>query len=155
MLRIQIKASDVLSRKIEALILARDGFASQVSLVVREAAFSVTANAKALVPISTGALRRSIQPTILSGGLAAIVGSFLPYAARQEFDANLDHSVRSPRVRIRNTIAGRIGTIIKGTGQTNPAATWGFLRKSLAKERPRFLSGLEGLVNRFGQAWKA
>lgn len=152
-LRMSVKSDGLLKSKIENLLAIQAGFNVRVSQIVRGNAFDVVLNAKNLVPHSTGALQRSIQPTFLNGGLSALIGSFLPYAARQEFDALLDHSVRPPRRRKINTKSGRKGSIIKGTGQDNPNATFGFLRKSLYIVAPFFLDDLQQEVNRFGDAW--
>lgn len=155
MLKLSVKSDGKLQRKIDALLRADIEFRLRVSEIVRTSAFSVEAYAKDMVPISTGALRRSITPTFLAGGLMAVIGSPLPYAARQEFDAKLDHSVRPAKTRKINTIAGRIGSIIKGTQQTNPGATWGFLRKALGIESPLFIARLRQLVGRYGEAMGA
>ncbi len=149
-----IRVDSDLKQQIAALSAANDGFADKVGQIVRSNALQVVENAKSLVPISTGALRRSILPTFLANGFAAIIGSSLPYAARQEFDETLDHSVRQARTRKINTKAGGVGSIIKGTAQFNPDATFGFLRKSLAVVGPFFLSDLQALCDMFGRAWE-
>lgn len=155
MLAIDIKPSGNLSSKINRLILENENVQQRVSQVVRGSAFAVVANAVNLVPVSTGALRRSIKPTFFNRGMAALIGSFLPYAARQEFDITLNHAPRPPRRRSRTTLAGRAGTIIKGTGQNNPNASWGFLRKGLAKEKPNFLFKLQQIANSIGDGWRS
>lgn len=148
-----IRVDRDLKQQIAALSANNSEFATKVSQIVRSNALNVVENAKALVPISTGALRRSILPTFLANGFAAIIGSSLPYAARQEFDETLDHSVRQARVRKINTKSGAIGSVIKGTAQFNPDATFGFLRKSLAVVGPFFLADLQALCDKFGRAW--
>lgn len=153
MLAMEVRADDSLARKINALRVQSASLNVRISQVVRTRAFDVLANAKALVPISTGALRRSIQATFYDGGLAAIIGSYLPYAARQEFDMTLDHHVRPARRRVINTKSGKPGSVIKGTGQSNPAATWGFMRKSLRVVKPYFLADLREIVQMFGEGW--
>lgn len=153
-LALDVRPSDSLRVKILALQGAQAGFSSGLSKVVRESAIAVVARAKDMVPVSTGALRRSLQAYFIGGGLTALIGSYLPYAARQEFDATLDHSQRPAKKRKVNTIAGNKGSIIKGTGQFNPNAQYGFLRKALAEEKPYFLNALRELVGRFGSAWE-
>jgi hypothetical protein len=54
--------------------------------------------------------------SFFSNGFAALIGSWLPYAAKQEFDTSLDHSPRPSRLRQKNTKAGKPGSVIKGTG---------------------------------------
>lgn len=153
MLAIEVRADSHLSDKIEALRAQSSSVSIRISKVVRTHALDIVANAKDLVPISTGALRRSIQATFYDGGFSAIIGSYLPYAARQEFDMTLKHNVRQSLTRTRNTGSGKPGSIIKGTGQTNPNATWGFMRKSLAAVSPFFLSDLRDIARDFGDAW--
>lgn len=155
MLALDIKPSAALARKIESLMSNSSMVEYRISRVVRDSAFSVVAYAVDLVPVSTGALRRSIKPTFYNSGMAALIGSFLPYAARQEFDMLLNHHTRPSRRRIKNTMAGRPGTIIKGTQQVNPNATWGFLRKGLAKEKPNFIEQLQRIANELGDGWMA
>lgn len=155
MLDIDIKVPPALQNKIRALMLSSEEVPAQVSAVVRKSAFAVVANAVNRVPVSTGALRRSIRPTFFNKGMAALIGSFLPYAARQEFDTTLDHSPRQALRRSRNTKAGRPGTVIKGTGQSNPNATWGFLRKGLANEKRNFMLGLLNIARDVGNNWRA
>lgn len=150
-LKVEVKGD--LAGKIARLIEASQQVEARASAIVRESAFVVTVGAKNLVPVSTGMLFASINPTFFNNGLSAIIGSFLPYAARQEFDSTLNHRVRPSRVRKVNTTSGRKGTIIKGTAQTNPQATWGFLRKSLAQEKDNFLTQLRLLVDGIGGAW--
>lgn len=154
MLAIEIKPSDVLSRKIAALRQVDAGFKPKVNAIVRGSAFAVVAYAKRLVPVSTGALRRSITPTFIYDGFMAVIGSWLPYARRQEYDMTLDHSVRPARTRVKNTRAGKVGSVIKGTNQMNPEATWGFMRKGLQMEYPNFIGKLTALVDSYGDAWK-
>jgi hypothetical protein len=151
MLAVEIRPSADLARKIDFLKRQRDEVPGLLSQAVRISAFRVVENAKRLVPVSTGALRRSVKAYFYSDRIstAASIGSFLPYAARQEYDASLDHSVRPPRTRVVNTRAGNVGSVIKGTGQSNPEATWGFLRKSLAKEKPNFINSLWSIIRRF------
>lgn len=155
-LRLSVKAGEVLARKIEALRERQAGFSGEVSKVVRDSAYSVCGMAQDMVPRSTGALARSIEKpaAFLDGGFIAIIGSWLPYAARQEYDVTLDHSPRHNRIRVRNTKSGKPGSIIKGTGQFNPNAQWGFLRKALLAEKPNFLAKLQAIVSKFGDAWK-
>lgn len=141
-----------LGEKIRALIAMSQDAEIEASQAVRESAFIVTAGAKDLVPISTGALFASIQPTIFNRGLSATIGSHLPYAARQEYDATLNHSVRPSKIRTRNTSSGRKGTIIKGTAQTNPKATYGFLRQSLYAEQENFIDRIRAIVRRWASA---
>lgn len=152
-LQISVTSDGLLKSKIQALMATQAGFNVRVSQIVRGNALDVVNNAKGLVPHSTGALQRSIQATFFNSGLSALVGSFLPYAAKQEFDPLLDHSVRPPRRRKVNTKSGRIGSVIKGTGQDNPNATFGFLRKSLYAIAPFFIDDLQKEVDRFGEAW--
>lgn len=152
-LAMKVTVSKNLQDKIDRLRDLVPGLDNRISQIVRDSAFSVVAGAKDLVPISTGALRRSIVVDFFDGGLAAVVGSYLPYSARQEFDITLDHSVRQARTRIRNTKSGKPGSVIKGTAQTNPNATWGFIRKGLAQEKDNFLGNLQALVDQFGDAW--
>lgn len=147
-----VKVSGNLASKIARMIAVSQAMEFKASSIVRESAFAVTLRAKNLVPVSTGALFASINPTFFNSGLAAIIGSHLPYAARQEFDASLNHDVRKSRTRTRNTIAGLKGSIIKGTNQSNPNATWGFLRKALASEKANFLSKMKALVSELGGA---
>lgn len=154
-LAIEVSVDGALARKIEALKLASTVVSDRINRQVRDSAFSVAAHATNLVPVSTGALRRSIKPTFFFNGFAAVIASYLPYAARQEFDMTLDHTPRPPRRRTRNTMAGRRGSIIKGTGQSNPSATWGFLRKALAKEHAAFLNGMKDIADMFGDSWLA
>lgn len=154
MLEIDIKPPPDLAAKIEVLLAAASDVGPAISSQVRESAFAVTANAKDLVPVSTGAMRRSIQPYFFGDGTAALIGSYLPYAARQEFDMTLNHGVRAPQRRVRSTRAGLPGSVIKGTGQSNPNATWGFMRKGLDQERPSFLAALQRLVDRFAEGWE-
>lgn len=150
-LKIEVKGN--LAAKIARLIEASQMVEARASAIVRSSAFSVTAGARDLVPFSTGRLEASINPSFFNNGLSAIIGSFLPYAARQEFDSTLNHRVRPSRVRQINTKSGRKGTIIKGTNQSNPKATWGFLRKSLAEEKANFLAQMRALVDGIGGAW--
>lgn len=145
-LMVSVTVTPNLKTKIESLRMAGVEINSKASAIVRESAFAVTASAKNLVPVSTGALSRSIQPNFFNMGLTALIGSWLPYAARQEYDASLNHDVRSARKRVNSTKAGRPGTIIKGTDQSNPNATFGFLRKSLYAESGNFIAKLEALV---------
>lgn len=152
MLEIDIKPSDALARKIANLQQSQAMLQSRMSEIVRESAFEVVAYATDMVPVSTGALRRSIKPSFFAGGLAAVIGSYLPYAARQEYDMTLDHSYRPTPVRRKNnTKAGKRGSIIKGRTQSNPNAQWGFMRKALAKVKPTFLFRLQMLVADLGR----
>lgn len=119
-----------------------------ISAAVRSSALAVVAEAKRTVPVSTGALRDSINATFFENGFAAIIGSYLPYAAKWEYSV-VDHPVKPVQRRTRETSSGHKGTVIKGTGQFNPEATWGFTRKALAKEKPVFLLKLLDIVRRF------
>ncbi len=148
-----IRVDQDLKQQIAALSAGVEDFPRKVSDIVRSNALEVVKNAKDHVPVSTGALRRSILPTFLASGFAAIIGSSLPYAARQEFDETLNHSVRPARTRVINTKAGKVGSVIKGSAQFNPDATFGFLRKSLAVVGPFFLADLQALCDKFGRAW--
>jgi hypothetical protein len=150
---IEVKAGASLQRKIDALMAEHAAMPRLVSMVVRDSAMSVIAKAKEYVPISTGALRRSLNATFSADGLGAIIGSWLPYARRQEYDDTLDHSMRPTKRRIISTKSGKVGSIIKGTQQTNPKARVGFLRSALFEERPHFLAHLQALVDRVGEAW--
>ncbi len=154
-LGLSVKSDDTIVKKIIAINSFGSNFNNRLSVIVRTRALDVVSNAKGLVPISTGALRRSIQMDTFAGGLAAIIGSYLPYAARQEFDAALDHSVRPARRRKVNTSAGKRGSVIKGTAQTNPNASWGFLRKSLHAVAPYFLADIDKLMSDFSDEFEA
>ena len=152
MLAMSVRSNDVVLRKILALeSLEKTYVEKRLSQIVRYHALQLLAYAKTLVPISTGALRRSLQMDVFAFGLAAMVGSWLRYAARQEFDASLNQSVRAAKRRKVNTIAGRKGSIIKGTAQTNPNATWGFLRKSLRHQTAPFLADIKMLRDEFAR----
>lgn len=155
MLQVSVTVPPSLAAKIAALKRASVVAPSLIRTQVRTSALSITARAKNLVPVSTGALRRSIIPTFFEGGFSALIGSFLPYAARQEFDPTLDHGVRPPRRRVINTKSGAPGSIIKGTQQTNPKATWGFMRKALAAEKVEFIRGLNNIVKMFSDGWRS
>lgn len=157
MLAIEITPDGSISRKIAALIDQNTRVKDQASRAVRESALSVVAYATNLVPWATGALARSIaKPTFLYSGMAAIIGSYLPYAARQEYDATLKHTYRpQPRFRQVSTKMGKAGSVIQGTQQINPNATWGFLRKALAKEKPAFIEKLQRIADQFGEGWTA
>lgn len=153
----KIIAGPALQRKIDALKAQTidNSVQGRISQIVRRSAVAIVAGAKKRVPVSTGALRRSLQAVFVSAGQTAIIGSFLPYAAKQEFDLSLDHRVRDPKLRKRDTSAGARGTVIKGTGQSNPAAEGGFLRHAMAEETPNFIAALKDLVRHIGGAWKA
>ena len=153
-LSMSCKATPFLAQRIAALIRERGQIKTSISEVVRDSAFSVIAMAKMLVPVSTGALRRSIMTTFYDSGLSALIGSWLPYAARQEFDTTLDHTPRKARVRVNNTKMGKPGSVIKGTKQSNPEAQWGFLRKALQAERMNFRANLQSIADRVGDAWE-
>ncbi len=150
-LALSVIADDTIQRKIDAL--SDYELLSKLSVIVRTRALDVVNGAKGLAPVSTGAYRRSIQFDTFSGGLAAIIGSFLPYAARQEFDATLDHSVRPARRRKINTKSGKVGSIIKGTAQFNPRATWGALRKSLHAVGGYFLADIKDLLKGYADGF--
>ncbi len=150
----RIKVDSDLSAQIEALSATVESFPEMVSRIVRSNALKVLENAKDLVPISTGALRRSLNAIFVASGFAAIIGSYLPYAAAQEYNETFDHSVREPRTRKVNTKSGNVGSVIKGSGQSNPNATFGFLRKSLAVVSPFFFDDLQKLCDKFGRAFR-
>lgn len=153
MLAIAITPPPSLAARIAELKRTRDEVPALLNQAVRTSAFNVVNEAKRLVPVSTGALRRSIQPYFFTDvgtrSFSAAIGSYLPYAARQEFDASLDHRPRLSKIRVINTVAGKVGSVIKGTGQFNPEATWGFLRKALAKEKSNFLRSILIIARRF------
>lgn len=155
MIRISIKPGASLQKRIDGLRRAAADVDADMSRAVRESAVAVVAGAKDKVPLSTGALRRSLQAIFLNNGLTAMVGSWLPYALKQDRDGTLDHSVRQNRIRVKNTIAGRVGSVIKGTGQFNPNAQAFFLEQALADEKPTFLAKLQTIVRGFGDAWRA
>ncbi len=152
-LSLSVKSDDVVLRKIAALGAVGSDFNSRLSVIVRTRGLDVRNNAIDLVPVSTGRLRGSISVDYFANGLAAIIGSFLPYAARQEFDASLNHDVRPAKRRKINTKSGKKGSVIKGTIQTNPNATWGFLRKSLHAVAPYFLDDIDRLMSEFAQGF--
>ena len=152
-LRLSVKASDVVARKLAALRAQDAALSANVSAVVRDSALSVLAGAKDRVPRSTNVLFNSLVPSFYDRGWSGLIASFLPYAAKQEYDSTLNHDVRQAKVRVNNTKAGKPGSVIKGTNQNNPNAQWGFLRKSLAAEKPTFLANLQAIASSFGDAW--
>jgi len=153
-LPIMVRSSASLQRKIDTLRGLADGFDEAVVGLVKDSAMSVLARTKDKVPHSSGILEGSLIISYISRGFSAIIGSWVPYAAKQEYDKSLDHSQREARVRVLNTKSGKPGSIIKGTNQDNPNAQWGFLRKSLAEEKQNFLLGCKQIVAAFGEGWK-
>lgn len=157
MISLSVRPSDTLRGKIQQLSQLQEGFGAKVNAQVRESAIAVVAYATELVPVSSGMLRDDFQSPLFVGtgaNVAARIGSSLPYAAKQEFDLTLNHSLRVARTRQRDTLAGKKGSVIKGTNQDNPEAQAMFLTTGLGRERTNFLSRLQDLVNEFGAAWE-
>ena len=153
-LPISVKVGASLQRKLAALRARADGFDEAVSEHVRSTAMTVLAGAKNKVPHSSGILEGSLMASFINNGFSAVIASWVPYAAKQEYDQSLDHEQRAAKLRVINTKAGKVGSVIKGTNQDNPNAQWGFLRKSLDEERQNFLLGCKQIVAAFGEGWK-
>lgn len=147
MLRTEIAAPANLRRIIARLAQTHDAVPGLVRQAVIGSGFSIQEHAREIVPTATGKLAASIQPTPLDGGMAVVVGSSLAYAPVQEFSENLQHwPPRVPRHEISRGInKGRLSAPVN----TNPKATWGFLRKSLAYEVKPFREKLLAIVRRF------
>lgn len=140
--------------ELAAVINRFRSFGPQVDVYFRKVVFDsasiVVIKAKEKAPVSTGFFRRSIRFALESAGLSAVIGSDVPYGPALEFIERM-HPVRPPLHRTRDTKLGKIGSIIKGSGQTNPAATSAPLRKSLYEEGPTFISNLEKVVRFLGR----
>lgn len=124
-----------------------EGLPAAMSAAVRTSALNVANGAKNLSPVATGALSRSIIPTFFKNGLIAVIGSALPYAPRQEFDASLQHN--PPKTQQHMITRGPNKGRLTHPTNTNPAATWGFLRKSLAAEKDNFLYKMQSIMDKF------
>ena len=64
----------------------------EVKSLVAETAYRVEADAKRLVPIDTGHLRRSIETAFSDRGLVASVGTNVYYAVYVEFGTSKHHA---------------------------------------------------------------
>jgi len=138
MLRTEIKISPNLSKIIHRLATTQAKTQGLIKDAVKTSALQIVANAKEKCPVMTGALRRSINVRFLVGGLAAVISSYVPYAAKWEF-SEVAHPIKPPNSRG------------KKTGNTNPAAEWGFMRKGLFKESPIFIKKLEAIAEMFAR----
>lgn len=78
---IQVKGLEQLNRNIKTY--SKDAH-DKVSDAIQHGALSITADAKRIVPVDTGALRNSIQYTKISD-LEAEVGTNIEYAPHVEF----------------------------------------------------------------------
>lgn len=136
MLKTNIEVPAALGAKIRQLSQASAVAPTFIRAAVRSSALDIVLHAKEKVPVMTGELRRSIKAQFLEDGFAAVIGSYLPYAAKWEFSV-VPHPVKP------------LSATGKKTGNTNPDATWGFMRKALAKERPIFLRKLISIVEAF------
>lgn len=131
--------------------LAHDSQAARGLLAdaVRTSAIAVSNGAKERSPVATGTLRRSIRPKILANGLAAVIASYgVPYAVYVEF-SEVPHPI-IPKGATYSDASGKTRKRYK-KGNTNPKATWGFMRKSLLAERPIFRAKLVDVARRFGK----
>jgi hypothetical protein len=118
---------------------------SLLKSAVFESAQNVVKEAVRIVPIMTGKLADSIKADYLDDGLMAVVGSYLPYAAKWEYSV-VEHPVigrgeikrlgKNGELLTRERKTGRI------LGNTNPNATWGYMRKALFSEQRNFLEKL-------------
>jgi len=117
-----------------------------VRAAVKESALRVVSEAKRTVPVATGTLRASIKPQFLGDGTVAVIGSYVPYAPIVEY-SEVSHPV-IPRGSTYRNINGKEVTR-RRKGNTNPDATWGFLRKSLYAEFPNFKKRLEQIARAF------
>ncbi|MCD4839732.1 HK97 gp10 family phage protein [Neobacillus sedimentimangrovi] len=66
--------------------------AQEVKGVVAEHAYKIEADAKRLVPVDTGHLRRSIATAFKNGGLTAYIGTNVEYALYVEFGTSKQHA---------------------------------------------------------------
>lgn len=136
MLKTEFKVPAALTKWIDNARAKSQQVDSLLKAAVNESAQNVVSEAVRIVPVMTGKLASSIKADYFEDGLAATIGSYLPYAAKWEYSI-VDHPVKP---------LGKRGKII---GNTNPDATWGFLRKALFKEQPNFLSNLLKIARGF------
>ena len=151
MLRTEIKVPANLSRIIERLIKSKAGVGKAVSAVVRTSAINVQENSRDMCPVATGAFRRNIKPVFIEGGMAAIISTNLPYAAKWEYSEVAHPVIGKGQVYVSPTSGRTYKSSKRIKMNTNPNATWGFMRKGLAKEAPNFIAGMENIARGFGR----
>lgn len=144
MLKTDILVPPNLQKWIDKAISVNSNVKDYVRAVVFESAENIVVAAKDKVPFSTGALSGSIEATYLESGMTAVIGSYLPYAAKWEY-STVDHPVRPAEYFKRGAKKG----LLKYSGQKNPNAQWGYLRKSLFDEQVAFFKKLLEIVKRF------
>ncbi|KAA0957696.1 HK97 gp10 family phage protein [Planococcus sp. ANT_H30] len=74
-----------LDRFIRTMQSISDSLESSVKQVVSQTALQLESDAKRLVPVDTGHLRRSIATSLESGGMSAMVSTNVEYALAVEF----------------------------------------------------------------------
>lgn len=149
MLSTQIIVGPGLQNALNKLIKGGGDSLTLIEAATKDSAINVQNEAKRTCPIATGALRDSIKVDFEDNGLTAIIGSQLPYAGVMEY-SEVPHPVIGKGVKYQSPRSGRWYTSSRRIKMnSNPEATWGFLRKALYKETPEFIKRLREIVKVF------
>ena len=136
MLRTEIKVPPKLQEIIKKLAATQEAVIPLVVAAVKTSGIAIKDGARKTCPFMTGALQNSIDVEFTDGGLCALISSYLPYAAKWEF-SEVAHPIH-PRSKTG-----------KKTGNENPNAEWGYLRKNLLREQPVFIQKLKDIARNF------
>lgn len=143
----EVKVSPKLQAWIAGAIQEDDRVATLLSAAVRESAIVVRNEAARMAPVATGAYRDSIEANFSELGLAATIGSSLPYAPVLEYSP-VEHPVIERGEWYNSPLSGRRYKAYRKMN-TNPEATWGGLRKALLGEKQNFLDRIMQIARAF------